>query len=90
MLSRADPQERKRPKETAEVTFAVLDLSRTESSQVQTPDGTFPRGSTAEDGFPGGSAIKMLETRAPSHSRGLAWRSSWTEEPGGLHFMGSQ
>ena len=41
VLSRADPQERKRPKETAEVTFAVLDLSRTESSQVQPQMGLF-------------------------------------------------
>ena len=32
----------------------------------------------------------MLEKEMATHSSILAWRIPWTEEPGGLHFMGSQ
>ena len=31
-----------------------------------------------------------LEQKMPTHSRIIAWRIPWTEEPGGLQFMGSQ
>ena len=31
-----------------------------------------------------------LEKGMATHSRILAWRIPWTEEPGGLQFMGSQ
>ena len=31
-----------------------------------------------------------LEKRMATHSRILAWRIPWTEEPGGLQSMGSQ
>ena len=31
-----------------------------------------------------------LEKRMATHSSILAWRISWTEEPGGLQSMGSQ
>ena len=31
-----------------------------------------------------------LEEGMAAHSRTLAWRISWTEEPGGLQSMGSQ
>ena len=31
-----------------------------------------------------------LEKGRTTHSNILAWRTPWTEEPGGLHFMGSQ
>ena len=31
-----------------------------------------------------------LEKGMAAHSRILAWRISWTEEPGGLQSMGSQ
>ena len=31
-----------------------------------------------------------LEKAMATHSIILAWRIPWTEEPGGLHFMGSQ
>ena len=31
-----------------------------------------------------------LEEGMATHSRILAWRISWTEEPGGLQSMGSQ
>ena len=55
-------------------------------------------------GFPGGSVGKNLETqmwveslgRDPleediaTHSSTLAWRTPWTEEPGGPQSMGSQ
>ena len=54
-------------------------------------------------GFPGGSDGKEsacnvgdpgwedpLEKGMATHSRILAWRIPWTEEPGGLQFMGSQ
>ena len=32
----------------------------------------------------------VLEEGLATHSRILAWRIPWTEEPGGLWFMGSQ
>ena len=32
----------------------------------------------------------FLEKGMATHSRILAWRSLWTEEPGGLQSMGSQ
>ena len=31
-----------------------------------------------------------LEEEMATHSNILAWRMPWTEEPGGLQFMGSQ
>ena len=31
-----------------------------------------------------------LEKNMASHSRILAWRTPWTEEPGGLQSMGSK
>ena len=31
-----------------------------------------------------------LEKGMATHSSVLAWRIAWTEEPGGLQFMGSQ
>ena len=31
-----------------------------------------------------------LEKEMPTHSSVLAWRIPWTEETGGLRFMGSQ
>ena len=31
-----------------------------------------------------------LENGVATHSSFLAWRIPWTEEPGGLHSMGSQ
>ena len=32
----------------------------------------------------------LLEEGMATHSSILAWRIPWTEEPGGLQFMGSQ
>ena len=34
--------------------------------------------------------IQSLEEEIATHSSILAWRTPWTEEPGGLQFMGSQ
>ena len=31
-----------------------------------------------------------LENRMATHSNILAWKIPWTEDPGGLQFMGSQ
>ena len=31
-----------------------------------------------------------LEKRMATHSSILAWKSLWTEKPGGIHTMGSQ
>ena len=54
-------------------------------------------------GFPGCSEVKAsacnvgdlgwedpLEKEMATHSSILAWKISWTEEPGGLQSMGSQ
>ena len=32
----------------------------------------------------------LLEKGMATHSRILTWKIPWTEEPGGLQFMGSQ
>ena len=32
----------------------------------------------------------LLEKRMATYSNVLAWRTPWTEEPGGLYSMGSQ
>ena len=34
--------------------------------------------------------IKLLEKQMATHSSILAWRIPWTEETGGLQFIGSQ
>ena len=42
-------------------------------------------------GFPGGASGKeptYLEKEMATHSSILAWKSPWTEEPGGLQSMG--
>ena len=62
----------------------------------------FPR-FIAKEGLPGGSDGEesacgtgdlgrgdSLEKGMATHSSTLAWRISWTEEPGGLQSMGSQ
>ena len=33
---------------------------------------------------------RSLEKEMATHSSDLAWEISWTEEPGGLHSLGSQ
>ena len=38
----------------------------------------------------GGEWVHMLEKGMAIHSNILAWRIPWTEEPGGLQFIGSQ
>ena len=42
-----------------------------------------------DNGFVGGSSY-YLEKEMATHSSILAWKVSWTEEPGGLQSMGSQ
>ena len=42
-----------------------------------------------EDSIPG-LEKDFLETKTATHSIILAWEISWTEEPGGLQFMGLQ
>ena len=34
--------------------------------------------------------VQFLEEEVVTHSSILAWRTPWTEEPGGLQSMGSQ
>ena len=36
------------------------------------------------------SLENLLEKEMATHSSILAWEIPWTEEPGGLHFLGSQ
>ena len=43
-----------------------------------------------ETGLQSLSQEALLEKRMATHSSNLAWRIPWTEEPGGLQFMGSQ
>ena len=40
--------------------------------------------------IPGSGIDDLLEEGMTSHSRILAWRIQWTEEPGGLQSLGSQ
>ena len=63
-------------------------------------------GDSGSFGFPSGAVVKNLsanveaaggagwedplEEEMATHSSILAWRIPWTEEPGGLQFMGSQ
>ena len=37
-----------------------------------------------------GQLVSLLEKEMATHSSNLAWRVPWTEEPGGLQFMGLQ
>ena len=39
---------------------------------------------------PSPSQEDPLEKEVATHSRNLAWKVPWTEEPGGLQSMGSQ
>ena len=34
--------------------------------------------------------LTLVEKEMATHSSILAWETPWTEEPGGLQFMGSQ
>ena len=35
------------------------------------------------------SKVNVMEKAMAPHSSSLAWKIPWTEEPGGLQFMGS-
>ena len=52
-------------------------------------DGTESACNAEDPGLIPGSGISPEKGMA-SHSSILAWRIPWTEEPGGLQFMGSQ
>ena len=43
-----------------------------------------------ETWFPSLGGKDLLEKGTATHSSILAWRISWTEEPGGLQSIGSQ
>ena len=56
----------------------------------------FPGDSVVKNSFANANAVPSLGREDPlekamaTHSSILAWRFSWTEEPGGLQSMGSQ
>ena len=45
---------------------------------------------TQETWVPSLGGEEPLEEKMTTHSSVLAWKSPWTEEPGGLQSMGSQ
>ena len=47
-------------------------------------------GDTRDTGLIPGSGKDPLEKEMATHSRTLAWRIPWTEEPGGLQSIGLQ
>ena len=49
-----------------------------------------PMQETPEVGVPSLGLEGPLEEEVATHFSILAWRIPWTEEPGGLQFMGSQ
>ena len=49
-----------------------------------------PMQETPEVGVPSLGLEGPLEEEVATHSSILAWRIPWTEEPGGLQFVGSQ
>ena len=51
--------------------------------------GTHLRYNSAPCFFLENTSVKILEKAMASHSRTLAWKIPWTEEPGGLQSMGS-
>ena len=60
------------------------------------PSGSVVKNLPANAGSPAGDAVQSLGREDPlekemaTHSSILAWRIPWTEEPGGLQFVGSQ
>ena len=56
------------------------------------PGGSDCKESACKAGDSGSISVsgRPMEKGMATHSRILAWRISWTEEPGGLQFMGSQ
>ena len=47
-------------------------------------------GDIRDEGLIPGSGLPDLEEGMATHSNILAWRIPWTEEPGGLQFIGSK
>ena len=60
------------------------------------PSGSVVKNLPANAGSPAGDAVQFLGREDPlekemaTHSSILAWKIPWTEEPGGLQFMGLQ
>ena len=60
------------------------------------PSGSVVKNLPANAGCPAGDAVQSLGREDPlekemaTHSSILAWKIPWTEEPGGLQFMGLQ
>ena len=56
------------------------------------PGGSEVKASASNAGDPGSipGLGRSLEKEMTTHSNILAWRIPWTEEPGGLQFLGSQ
>ena len=54
------------------------------------PGGSVVKESACNAGVPGQSLgrVHPLEKEMTIHSNILAWETSWTEDPGGLQFMG--
>ena len=60
---------------------------------VGIPGGSDIKESACKAGDPGSIFLGQedpVEKEMATHSRTLAWRIPWTEEPGGLQSMGSQ
>ena len=72
--------------------------SATWEPQLASSNPHFPSGSNSKEpacnagdlGLIPGSGKDPLEKEMSTHSSILAWEIPWTEEPGGLQFMGSQ
>ena len=72
--------------------------SATWEPQLASSNPYFPSGSNSKEsacnagdlGLIPGSGKDPLEKEMSTHSSILAWEIPWTEEPGGLQFMGSQ
>ena len=56
------------------------------------PGGLDGKESACNAGDPGSipGLGRSLEKGMATHSNFFAWKTTWTEEPGGLHSMGSQ
>ena len=67
-------------------------LKRFTNSHLCLPSSSDSKASTCNAGDPGRSprGEDPLEQELAAHSSVLAWRISWTEEPGGLQSMGLQ
>ena len=68
--------------------FSFTNLCTYQTGSPGGPGGKHPPASAEGAGSIPGSG-RPLEKEAAAHSSTLAWSVPWTEEPGGLQFMGS-